>query len=169
MEFREGGCTQALSRFKLKKSLAKGASVRSIVAAICCFAVPPVLWAQSGLPPCNKSHEVVTWSNCFGIAKWPGGQTYSGEFWAGKPHGWGILTFSDRRPQWEGFWEKGFLSREEPIPDEVARRTSSSDARHQSPVNPLAAGVEAAKGKCRELGFKPSTEKFGDCVLRFTR
>jgi hypothetical protein len=143
--------------------------VKNIAAAICCFVLTSVLWARQGLPSCNRSHEVVAWSNCSGVAKWPGGQTYSGEFRAGKPHGWGILTFSDGRPQWEGFWEKGFLAREERIPDQITSSVSSSEVQQYSPVNPLAAGVEAAKGKCSELGFKNGTEKFGECVLRLSR
>jgi hypothetical protein len=67
------------------------------------------------------------------------------------------------------FLGEGILTREERIPDQITSFISLSEVSNTPPVHPLAAGVEAAKGKCSELGFRTGTEKFGECFLRITR
>jgi hypothetical protein len=34
---------------------------------------------------------------------------------------------------------------------------------------PLPEAMKQAESRCTELGFKPKTEKYGDCVLRLTK
>lgn len=45
-------------------------------------------------------------------------------------------------------------------------RLPSSSKTLQAPVPE---GLEKAKAQCKELGFKPGTEKFGDCVLKLIK
>lgn len=48
--------------------------------------------AQSSLPPCRG--DVSKWSDCFGSAAYPNGDTYHGEFKDGKFHGTGVFASS---------------------------------------------------------------------------
>jgi len=144
--------------------------MRSLLLVLSMGLAPSIpTWATGTLPPCNKALDPSSWTSCHGTVTWPNGQTFVGEFVNGTYHGLGVLTYRDGRAPREGIWDRGIFVRSEYIANYIVGRASQVNAQHQSPVNPLAAGVEAAKGKCRELGFKPSTEKFGDCVLRLTR
>lgn len=42
-------------------------------------------------------------------------------------------------------------------------------AENQSPHPQIQKSLDAASGKCRDLGLKPGTEKFGECVMKLSR
>ena len=56
------------------------------------------------------------------------------------------------------------------IPVEIpTRQPDSANAAVPMIKTPRAASIEFASKKCAELGVKPGTEKFGECVLRLTK
>lgn len=50
---------------------------------------------SSRLPVCSGTN-VQTWNKCYGVATWPNGARYEGEFGNGKPHGQGSVWLSNR-------------------------------------------------------------------------
>ena len=49
---------------------------------------------SSNLPACSGSN-VQSWSNCYGVATWPNGSKYEGEFGNGQPHGQGSVWLAN--------------------------------------------------------------------------
>jgi len=48
--------------------------------------------------------------------------------------------------------------------------TQSSKSTNSTPNQPISSpNIEALETKCRQLGFTPGSEKFGDCVMRLLR
>ena len=97
------------------------------------------------------------------------GEKYVGEFNDGMLHGRGIRTFVDGRLPQEGIWESDRFVRAERIPDHIAGRIATTESVKEPQLKHSVAAIESAKEKCRDLGFKLGTEKFGDCVLRLSK
>jgi hypothetical protein len=98
------------------------------------------------------------------------GDMYVGENKDGKMHGQGIYTYADGRRQ-EGIWENNFFIRETtvnlPIDNYKPIRTTQNLSVQDTAVDSF--GIEDAKVKCQELGFKTGTERYGKCVLELSR
>jgi len=92
-----------------------------------------------------------------GTFTWAIGGKYVGEFREDKFHGRGILTFNDGRSPLEGVWEKNKFVSSERIPPSIAGKLTPSEL------------LSPARKKCGDLGLKPGTEKFGECVLRLSK
>jgi hypothetical protein len=53
--------------------------------------------------------------------------------------------------------------------DAVSPNASQARNTGAQPVSRTTVNLEEAASKCRELGFTPQTERFGQCVLQLTR
>ncbi len=149
--------------------------------------------ARSDWPPCDPKRSFAQWTDCYGIYLHPNSDhpnhvglkaykgwfkdgrfngegiavysqgRYVGEFKDDKRHGRGTFTFTDGSPRLEGnFLNGAFVGRERTL--EPITRVDNS-----TPESSIAPNLDSAKTKCAELGFKPGTEKFGQCVMRLLK
>ena len=143
-------------------------------------------WA---LPNCVGDWSTSNWNNCFGTYTYAGGNKYVGEFkdskktgqgtftfadgnkyvgeWMGdKRHGQGTFTFVDGS-KWVGEWENanlngyaitynsdGSIYQEGIFKDDVFQYAQKKSK------------LDKHKDTCKEIGFTPKTESFGNCVLK---
>jgi hypothetical protein len=80
------------------------------------------------------------------------GNKYTGEFKNGIRHGQGTYTHADGTVQ-EGIWKNGIF--------QYAQKASPITSSNTDKM-----GISQSKAECKELGLKPKTEKFGECVLQ---
>jgi len=73
-----------------------------VLSAVFCTAVS----AQSNLPQCQGSYASSTWHNCYGIARYPNGDRYEGEWRDGKTNGRGIYYVANGN-RYEGEFRDG--------------------------------------------------------------
>lgn len=110
------------------------------------------LFAQENLPPCPKSG----WrDNCYGTFVRKDGYKYVGPWYAGVPLEKGTFYNKD-----------GYVY----MPSGYEERRVWVDT-IPPPAKPDAAtqGIEFAKIKCRDLGFRSGTEGFGKCILQLSK
>ncbi len=143
-------------------------------------------WA---LPNCVGPWSTTNWKNCFGTYNWDNGDKYVGEFKDGlfrgqgtftstngdkyvgeykdnKRNGQGTFTFASGS-KWVGEWENdnlngyaitynvdGSVDQEGIFKDDVFQYAQKKSK------------LDKHKDFCKEIGFTPKTEKFGDCVLK---
>ena len=100
------------------------------------------------------------------------GDKYVGEFKDGKHHGQGTYIFAN------GQWESGSLVQSFSLdterfsftpPEPIATPQAQVTDPRKAERNRSSADLEVAQSKCRELGFKPKTERFGKCVLQLSK
>jgi hypothetical protein len=93
-----------------------------------------------------------------------------GEFNDDKLHGQGIGTMVDGR-RFEGIWENNNFIREAKVnlPGQNVKSTRTTQDSNTSDTSANSFGVEGAKVKCQELGFKTGTERYGKGVLDLSR
>jgi hypothetical protein len=98
------------------------------------------------------------------------GDKYVGDFKEDKYHGQGIGITADGK-RFEGIWENGNFIREAKIklPGQNVQSTRTTQDSNISDTSANSFGVEDAKVKCQELGFKTGTERYGKCVLELSR
>ncbi len=108
--------------------------------------------------------------NGYGTYTSPNGDKYVGEFKDGKFSGQGIGTSADGR-RFEGIWENDQFMREAKVnlPGQNVQSTRTTQDSNTSNTSANSFGVENAKVKCQELGFKTGTERYGKCVLELSR
>ena len=122
----------------------------------------------SALPAC-KGKDINLWTDCFGNHTW-GSAEYVGEWRNGKFNGQGIFISADRRTFQEGLWENDRFVREQRASEYSARGLSATPSLQPSPSgSSITSDLYPSKKKCSELGLKPGTEKFGECVLRLSK
>ncbi len=92
-----------------------------------------------------------------GIQTRPDGTNYSGYWKDNAMHGEGVLIWSDGRRQ-EGIFENNNFIREVKI-----------SFQNQVEISPKNLSLQDAGEKCKELGFKTGTERYGKCVLELSR
>jgi hypothetical protein len=113
----------------------------------------------------NRLREPHGW----GILSLPDGRKHVGEFSHGRAHGRGVEYLSGEGKSQEGVWDGGRFVRAERIPDEIAGRSPDTKENQSSGQTvlkePSEQSIRVATERCSDLGFKPKTEKFGDCVL----
>ena len=80
------------------------------------------------------------------------GHKYVGEYKNDKRHGQGTYTHADGTVQ-EGIWKNGIF--------QYAQKASPITSSNTDKM-----GISQSKAECKELGLKPKTEKFGECVLQ---
>ena len=102
--------------------------------------------------------------DCFSIAKQVDPWNRSCGLWSEwsrcmEQRGYKELTVGEMRP----FDRSSYLNK---LVHVFEPRLPSSGKTLQAPV---LEGLEKAKMQCKELGFKPGTEKFGECVLKITK
>ncbi len=98
------------------------------------------------------------------------GERYVGEFKDGNRHGQGTFTFANGK-RFEGIWENNNFIREAKVnlPGQNVQSTRTTQDSNTSDTSANSFGVEDAKVKCLELGFKTGTERYGKCVLELSR
>ncbi len=98
------------------------------------------------------------------------GDKYVGEFKDDKYHGQGIGITTDGR-RFEGIWENNNFIREAKVnlSGQNVQSTQTKQDSNTSDTSANSFGVEDAKVKCLELGFKTGTERYGKCVLELSR
>ena len=126
----------------------------------------------SSLPNCSSDYSE-KWDNCFAVIN-ADGLKYAGEFKDGKMHGQGTYTWANgtkdvgefRNDMLNGFairYDKnGNILKEGIWKDDefqYAQKQSSGSLNSNSKLNTY-------KEFCKEIGFTPGTEKFGDCVMK---
>ena len=104
------------------------------------------------------------------------GRVGLGEWVDGKPNGLFIEYASDKSIERSGLFKNGKLTNSQVIDPSFFSRISSFSnfnssviAVPQIPQEGASQNLDSAKTKCAELGFKPSTEGFGKCVLQLTK
>ena len=104
-------------------------------------------------------------------------EKYVGEFKGNRFHGRGIHVNAVTGVSTEGIWAEGGLVTTERLSGGISTKPAVQQGRHdETSVGEISGGVEssqsivdAASKKCRDLGLKSGTEKFGECVLRLSR
>jgi hypothetical protein len=109
----------------------------------------------------------------YGIVYGATGERYEGQFRGGYAHGYGILYFNSGEIHYgyveqraEGHWRSWI------DPQRHVSEGGSSEnivALKEVPNDDVSEkwdSLEIAQSQCRELGIKPGTENFGQCVLR---
>lgn len=56
-----------------------------------------------------------------------------------------------------------------PLPDKEKKITSKESSAQKNTIEPKLSPFDEAKVKCKELGFRASTDRFGNCVLTLTK
>ena len=128
----------------------------------------------SDLPPCPSSGFK---DNCFGTDNFSDdGDKYVGELRDGKFHGQGTYTYTDGSKEvgeWadnklNGFaiqydangniFREGIFENDEFLYAEKRSENTSSSSGNSK--------LDKHKEFCKEIGFTPGTEKFGDCIMK---
>lgn len=99
-----------------------------------------------------------------GTITWANGLKYVGEFFNGRRHGHGTIFFADGVTSSEGLWQDNSLVS---VTSLDHSQQAASLANKPEAVSPTK--LELASRKCRDLGLKSKTEKFGECVLRLSK
>lgn len=149
---------------------------------------------MSNLPPCLGTDRT-SWSMCVATITYANGSQYVGEFndyksnghgtytnangskyvgqfKDGKRNGQGTYTLADGK-RLEGIWKDDVfhVAIQATFAAELPKDQSNSGSENQT-KNVIADSVVSlneAKQKCKELGFKENTEKFGACVLKISK
>jgi len=88
------------------------------------------------------------------------GNIYTGEFKKDKIHGRGKLVKGDGMV-WEGKFRRGDF-----VKGDEYRTNAASNNNGTSGTIEFTTSIGKHKNTCKELGFTPGTEKFGDCALK---
>ena len=89
------------------------------------------------------------------------GDKYIGEFGGyGKANGQGTYTKSNG-DEYSGIWKDGY---NENFANDLPTKKASQNIT-PTPAQTPKVSIDDAKSQCTDIGFKASTEKFGDCVL----
>ena len=134
----------------------------------------PFITLQSWALPACPSNQNAYYHNCFGTYIWDSGNKYVGEWKNNLKHGRGTHTHPEgdtyvgefRNDYLNGFairYDKnGNILKEGIWKDDefqYAQKQSSGSSNSSSKLNKY-------KDFCKEIGFTPGTEKFGECVLK---
>jgi len=116
----------------------------------------------------------------WGVFTFASGRKYVGEWRSGMRHGFGVVTSDDLDVRSHvGIWKNNVFVGEASLPQHLSDRVSDL---LKSPLSTLRSdksavlhrdvviqSLDSAKKKCSELGLKPGTERYGECVLRLTK
>ena len=130
----------------------------------------------SDLPDCPSSGY---FHNCFGTFTWADGEKYVGEWKDDKRHGQGTYIFGPNS-EWAGdkyvgmFNDskrngQGTYTHTDGTVEEGVWKDGESQYAQKLPANSSSSGnskLDKHKEFCKEIGFNPGTEKFGDCVMK---
>ena len=106
--------------------------------------------------------------------------THYGAFKEGKEDGWGKVTQKGHKLPRYSWWHKGansgnisYVSKTQRIVSRRCQKLFQVTAQKVSPTTEAPSpstgpSIKEAKKECADIGFKPKTEKFGECVLQFT-
>ena len=107
-----------------------------------------------------------------------GGLNFSSIAPAERPPGGAYLTMKYRSYQCNGFdFARPKIAPVAPVTYTPGEKNNSPPSKNLIELNDVSPpeslkvkpGLEDAKKKCIDLGFKPATEKFGQCVLRLSK
>jgi hypothetical protein len=94
------------------------------------------------------------------------GDKYVGEWKDGKRNGQGTYTSISGKIM-EGIWENGNLVNSGK--SSKGKTTAEVTQTQDSKIVDTEFSINEAKQKCKDLGFKENTEKFGACVLKISK
>ena len=127
----------------------------------------------------NEFNELLkNWKNCTGILLVPSVAKYLGDIKNGLANGFGVMIYYDEHElsggTYIGYWKNDKKTGEGIwyAPDGSIREGIWKDDIFQYSKNILSinsnsySNLDQYKSTCEELGFTPSTEKFGDCVMK---
>jgi hypothetical protein len=63
--------------------------------------------------------------------------------------------------------ESGVSETVTPLSSDSTKKINANSA--PAEIKPTQGGLDAAKNRCIELGLKPQTDSFGECIMRFTK
>jgi hypothetical protein len=93
-----------------------------------------------------------------------GDEIYEGQYKDGKRHGQGTLTKSNG-DEYSGIWKDGY---NENFANNLPTKKASQNITPDPTLSPKVS-IDDAKIQCEDIGFKPKTERFGECVLELNR
>jgi hypothetical protein len=92
------------------------------------------------------------------------GDIYEGQWKDGKRHGQGTFTKSNG-DEYSGIWKDGY---NENFANNLPTKKASQNITPAPTLSPKVS-IDDAKIQCEDIGFKPKTEKFGECVLELNK
>ena len=125
----------------------------------------------SDLPNCPSSGY---FHNCFGTYTWSNGDKYIGEWSDDKTNGQGTFTWTNGE-KYVGEWKndnkhgQGTYTYADGTVEEGIWKDDEFQYAQKLPANSSSSGnskLDKHKEFCKEIGFNPGTEKFGDCVMK---